>query len=89
MRRRFPFIFVIVLGGCAFPEYGWYKQSASQEEANRDHYDCLREAQQRVSDTQVNPYYGTASDRVITNRNLYNACVAARGYTWTCRRNCQ
>jgi len=89
MKRCFPFVFVIVLGGCAFPEYWWYKQGVSQEEANRDRYDCLREAQQRVSGAQVGPYGGTAANTVITNRDLYNACAAARGYTWTCKRNCQ
>jgi hypothetical protein len=89
MRKCLTIAFIIVLEGCAIPEYWWYNPSASQEQANRDHYDCLREAQQRVSGAQVGPYGGSAANTVITNRDLYNACVAARGYYWTCRRNCQ
>jgi hypothetical protein len=80
MRKYLIILFVVVLGGCA--QYGWFKDGVSQQEANQDQYDCLREAQQRVSGAQVGPYGGVAQNTVITNRDLYNACVAARGYTW-------
>jgi hypothetical protein len=62
MHKYLVILFVMFLGGCGpFPQYGWYKESASQEEAARDRYDCLREAQQRVSGAQVGPYGGTAA----------------------------
>ena len=80
MRKFFMVIFVTAMAGCAQGQ--WYKNGISQQEANQDHYACLQEAQQRVSTAQVNPYGGTAENTVITNQNLYNACMAARGYTY-------
>lgn len=53
-------------------EYRWYKFGITQQEANRDHYECLKESQP-VSG-------GMAVNTVVTNQNLYNACLAARGY---------
>ena len=86
MHKYLFILTVIVLGGCA--QYGWYKDGVSQQEANRDRYECLQEAQQRVSGAQVGPYGGTAASTVVTNQDLYNACAAARGYTWRCMSGC-
>ena len=72
-------LLAISLGGCA-AQGRWIKDGVSQQQANQDHYDCLREAQQRVSGAQVNAYGGAAQNTVITNQNLYYACIAARGY---------
>lgn len=73
-------LLAIVLVGCA--QGRWMKDGITQQEANQDHYACLQEAQQRVSGAQVNAYGGTAQNKVVTNWNLYNACIAARGYTY-------
>lgn len=80
MRKYLIVLLATVLGGCA--QGRWFKDGITQQQANQDHYDCLRESQQRVSGAQVNAYGGTAQNTVITNPNLYNACIAARGYTY-------
>jgi hypothetical protein len=86
MRKYLLTLIVVALGGCA--NYGWYKEGVSQQDAKRDNYDCLREAQQRVSGAQVNPYGGPAVNTVVANPDLFDACAAARGYTWRCMSNC-
>ena len=79
--RKYLLVFLpLVLVGCA--EYKWYKDGISQQEANQDAYACLQEAQQRVSDAAVGAYGGYSNSKVITNPHLYNACLAARGYTY-------
>ncbi len=80
MRKYLMVLYAVSLSGCA--QYWWVKNGISQQEANQDNYACLQEAQQRVAGAQVNPYGGAAQNTVITNRDLYNACMAARGYTY-------
>lgn len=80
MRKYLIVLFVVVLGGCA--RYQWVKNGITQQQANQDHYACLQEAQQRVSNAQVNAYGGSAENVVITNWDLYNACMGARGYSY-------
>lgn len=79
MRIYLTFLFAIFLGGCATG--GWVKDGISQQEVNKDNYACLQEAQQRV--TTVNQ--GTGSSTVTTNVALWEACLSARGYTYTDR----
>jgi hypothetical protein len=80
MRNCLAAAFATMLAGCA-PQYAWHK-NVSQQEVNQDHYACLKEAQQRVSGASYNVYGGAAQNTVVTNQNLYNACMAARGYEW-------
>jgi hypothetical protein len=70
---------VIIIAGCG-QRYQWWKDGISQQQANQDTYECLKESQQRVSGAYVGPYGGTSENRVVTNQTLYNACIAARGY---------
>src|SRR2546425_11431295 len=70
----------VLLAGCA--QYQWYKPGITQQEANGDHYDCLQGSQQRVATAQVNMYGGSSQNAMVTNQNLYKACLAARGYEW-------
>ncbi len=81
MRKFLIVIFAVSLSGCVAPAR-LYKNNVSQQEVNQDHYACMKEAQQRVSGATVNMYGGVASNQVITNQNLYNACMLARGYEW-------
>src|SRR5262245_31848158 len=80
--KRFAIALAITaaLTGCA--QGRWVKYGASQQEANQDHYACLQESQQRVSGAQVNAYGGSAQNVVITNQQLYYACIQARGYIY-------
>ena len=78
--KYLAFFFAALLSGCA--QYLWVKGGISQEQANQDRYACLQESQQRVSSAYVSEYGGSAQDSVTTNVELYNACMAARGYVY-------
>jgi hypothetical protein len=52
----------MAIAGCG-ERYQWWKNGITQQEANRDHYECLKESQQRVSGSQVSAY-GATSDRL-------------------------
>jgi hypothetical protein len=80
MRKYLIVVFTTALSGCA--QYWWYKDSVSQQQADQDGYACLQEAQQRVSGASYNAYGGVAQNQVITNQNLFNACMRARGYRY-------
>lgn len=71
-------VLALCLVGC--PQV-WVKPGASQTDFGKDKYDCLQQAQQRVSGAVVNQYGGSASNRVITNDTLFTACMNARGWT--------
>jgi hypothetical protein len=47
----------------------------------KDRYECLQEAQQRVSGAYVNSYGGAASSRVVASCGVWVSCLGARGYT--------
>lgn len=69
----------LVLTGCAKPL--WIKPGASQEDFGRDKYECMQQAQQRVSGAYVNAYGGASTNKVITNDGLFNACMNSKGWT--------
>jgi predicted aspartyl protease len=59
----------------------WTKPGLKQEEFAQDRYSCMQQSQQRVSTAFVDQYGGSAVNHVITNNNLFNACMNSRGYT--------
>jgi len=67
----------ILLAAC---QTQWSKAGASQQDFAQDKYQCLQESQQASSSAYINPYYGAAKGGSVTNRNLYNSCMEARGY---------
>jgi predicted aspartyl protease len=70
----------LVLFGCATPTI-WIKPGATHDEFAKDRYSCMQQSQQRVSSAFVDQYGGAASNRVITNASLFNACMNAQGWT--------
>lgn len=78
MLRASIALLVLLLVACA--PMTWNKPGASQNEFSQDRYDCMQQAQQRVSSALVNAYGGAASDQVITNANLFGSCMNAKGY---------
>lgn len=68
------------LSACA-PMMAWNKPGASQAEFSQDKYDCMQQSQQQVSGAYVNKFGGGASSQVVTNGNLFNSCLNARGWT--------
>ena len=75
------FIGLLILSGCATTPMLWYKPGASQDEFSRVRYNCLQQAQQPASGAYVNAYAGSASSRVITNDQLFGACMNANGWS--------
>jgi hypothetical protein len=57
------------------------RPETTQEQFMKDRYECLQEAEQRVSGAYVNSYGGAASSQVIANCGVWVACLGARGYT--------
>jgi len=72
-----------IVSGCATqPQTLRYsKAGATQDEFMKDRYECLQEAEQRVSGAYVNAYGGAASSRVVANCGIWVSCMGARGYT--------
>ena len=81
-------VIVIVLGlglvsGCATEGMDpvWYKPYASQQDFSIDRYDCLQQAQQLVATDNV----GTSGGAFITNQELFDACMNAKGWYFQVR----
>jgi len=72
---------LLVLFGCAAQQKVWVKPGLTQEQFAKDRYSCMQQSQQRVSAAFVNEYGGSSSNHVITNANLFSACMSAQGYT--------
>jgi predicted aspartyl protease len=70
----------LVLFGCAAQPTTWVKPGLTQEQFAKDRYACMQQSQQRVSSAYVSQYGGGAVNHVITNANLFNACMTAQGY---------
>jgi hypothetical protein len=67
---------VLALGGCATQV--WDKPGGTTQEFNTDTYQCQRENQGGAVAVPV----GNAVAAVpVTNWDMYNACMMARGYT--------
>ena len=71
---------LVILAGCS-SRFSYSKSGVSQQQVNKDGYECQKESTYRASNAQVNPYGGTASSGVEVNWNMVKACLRARGYT--------
>src|SRR5690348_11555147 len=80
MRRAGGFCTALALSACA-SQMAWEKPGASQNEFAQDRYVCMQQSQQPSSSAFVNAYGGAASSGVITNGNLFNACMNSRGWS--------
>lgn len=78
MRSRLILPVLLATVGCQAPM--WTKPGATQDEFSRDKYACMQEAQQPASAAHVNRHGGQASSGIATNRDLFTACMNARGY---------
>jgi hypothetical protein len=78
MIHRAVLLCTLFLAACA--PMAWNKPGASQSDFSADRYDCMQQAQQRVSGAYVNSAGGVASNQVITNPNLFASCMNAKGW---------
>jgi hypothetical protein len=95
MRRIPPFLLLLAISGCSFPETRWEKAGADEKMAANDLTNCRRAAQQEAF--QVSPYYGVGygfgppswrfrhwgfygSDPFYTEGRLTDFCMRNKGY---------
>lgn len=74
------FIVMFVLSGCAVQPMAWIKDGGSRQEFSQTNYECMQQAQQRRSDAYVNGYRGASQSLVVTNLDLFSACMNAHGF---------
>jgi hypothetical protein len=75
----------IVLSGCAaherpMPHYAKDGGSVTQEQFLQERYVCLQQAQQGRAVGGGDQYGASYSASVVTNKQIYISCMAARGY---------
>jgi hypothetical protein len=80
-QHHIAFILLFLLAGCANNNVKWYKTGASTNEFNVDKYDCIQQAQQQSGSAFVGQHVGYASNGWVTNWNLYNLCMNAKGWS--------
>ena len=68
---------LLILGGCG-SEYYFSKPGFSQQQYDRDNFECLKAAQQPVL---ITPTPGMPAGGMATNKDIYFACFRAKGYT--------
>ena len=79
MKKTLTIASALFLCSCSQPL--WVKPGASQQDFGVDKYQCMQQAQQRVSGTYVNAYGGASSNKVITNEGLFDACMNSKGWS--------
>jgi hypothetical protein len=72
----------LALCACA-PQSLWLKPGAAADDFSNDKYACMQQSQQQNSSAYVDRYGGVASSGMITNGNLFGACMNARGWYLT------
>lgn len=80
---------LLVTSGCvwtllAAPQDYWQNDTLSSENFhqtfNKDNYECMRQSQQRQSNSAYDAYGGQSNSGTITNYDLFNACMYAKSY---------
>jgi hypothetical protein len=77
-------ILCFILGGCAvpqpIPQARYTKYGATQDEFMKDRYECLQQAQKRVSGAYVNQYGGASNSDTVCSFGMWVSCLGSRGY---------
>jgi hypothetical protein len=61
----------------------WFKARAGQADFAKDRYNCLRETQQPSGTALILGPNGAAMTGIITNDQLFGACMNAKGWVLT------
>ena len=79
-RRLVIIISAILLVACQ-TSMVWLKDDGSPQDLDQDHYQCLQEAQEQISETYISFNGGASTENVsVTNVPLFDACMEARGW---------
>jgi hypothetical protein len=57
------------------------KPGATNEQFQKDRYECIQQSKKPVSGAYVNAYGGGASSNVVVDRGTLVSCLAVKGYT--------
>ena len=63
------------------PNNVWVKPGSSEQDFNKDKYECMKENQKQVSSGYGNRYGASTSSDVVVDWNLFNHCMVARGWS--------
>lgn len=69
---------LLTLVGCGGNQYYFTKPDFSQQQYDRDNFECLQAAQQPML---ITPTPGMPAGGMTTNKDIYLACFRAKGYT--------
>lgn len=69
---------LLILSGCGSNQYYFSKPDFSQQQYDRDNFECLQAAQQPML---LTPTPGMPAGGMTTNKDIYLACFRAKGYT--------
>ncbi len=59
----------------------WDKSGVTEQQFLNDRYTCLQEAREQRAGGYANPYGAQYGSRTVVNMSIFQACMAARGYT--------
>ena len=74
---------VAMLAACAptpRKTLAYTRANTTQDQFMKDRYECLQEAEQRVSAAAVNQYGGASSSQIVPSCGVWTSCLGARGY---------
>jgi hypothetical protein len=63
------------------PRLKWVKHGATDQDYKKDNYTCLKESQQRFSESSREGRSASSSSTMQTNDSLWNACMNAHGWS--------
>lgn len=69
---------LLVISGCGSGQYYFSKPDFSQQQYERDNFECLQAAQQPML---ITPTPGMPAGGMATNKDIYFSCFRAKGYT--------
>jgi hypothetical protein len=70
---------LVIFGACT-SERGWTKAGAVETDFNRDSYECAREATYISRRAALANGAGFVREETMVGKDLYHACMRARGY---------
>ena len=84
--RLWMFVSILVtfaLAGCVkhVQSVRWDKPDVTQQQFLTDRYACIQEAREQRAGGYANPYGAQYGSTAVVNISVFQACMAARGYT--------
>ena len=77
-------LYLLLSAGCVQPippTLRWDKTGVTEQQFLSDRYACLQESREQRAGGYANPYGAQYGSGVVVNASVFQACMAARGYT--------